>query len=55
MDGSMASQQNLSKIKLTIVALHARSNRLADTSPLMAKVLALLPSLKPGKIVKVTA
>ena len=52
MDGSMASQQNLSKIKLAIVALRAPSNRLADTSPLMAKVLALLPTLKPGKDVK---
>lgn len=55
MDGSMASQQNLSKIKLAIVALRAPSNRLADTSPLMPKVLALLPTLKPGKVVKVSA
>ena len=55
MDGSMASQQNLSKIKLAIVALRASSNRLADTSPLMSKVLSLLPTLKPGKVVKVSA
>ena len=55
MDGSMASQQNLSKIKIAIVALRARSNRLADTSPLMPKVLALLTTLKPGKVVKVSA
>ena len=55
MDSSMVSQQNLSKVKIAIVALHARSNRLADTSPLMPKVLALLPTLKPGKVVKVSA
>ena len=55
MDGSMASQQNLSKIKLAIVALRAPSNRLADTSPLMPKVLAILPALKPGKVVRVSA
>ena len=55
MDGSMASQQNLSKIKIAIVALRAPSNRLEDTSPLMPKVLALLPTLKPGKVVKVSA
>ena len=54
MDGSMASQQNLSKIKIAIVALRARSNRLADTSPLMPKVLAVLATLKPGKVVKVS-
>jgi predicted nuclease of predicted toxin-antitoxin system len=53
MDGSMSSQQNLSKLKLAIVALRARSNRLADTSPLMSKVLTLLPALKSGKVVKV--
>ena len=55
MDGSMASQQNLAKIRLTIVALRASSNRLQDTSPLMPKVLALLPTLKPGRVVKVGA
>jgi predicted nuclease of predicted toxin-antitoxin system len=54
MDGSMSSQQNLSKLKIAIVALRAKSNRLADTSPLMPKVLALLPTLKPGKVVKVS-
>jgi predicted nuclease of predicted toxin-antitoxin system len=55
MDGSMSSQQNLSKLKIAIVALRAPSNRLADTSPLMPKVLALLPTLKLGKVVKVSA
>jgi predicted nuclease of predicted toxin-antitoxin system len=55
MDSSMISQQNLSKIKLAIVALRAPSNRLADTSPLVPKILALLPALKPGKVVKVSA
>lgn len=55
MDGSMVSQQNLSKIKIAIIALRAPSNRLADTSPLMPNVLAVLPALKPGKVVKVSA
>ena len=55
MDGAMASQQNLARIRLAIVALRAPSNRLQDTSPLMPKVLALLPTLKPGKVVKVSA
>ena len=55
MDSSMISQQNLGKIKIAIVALRSPSNRLADTSPLMLKVLALLPALKPGNVVKVSA
>lgn len=55
MDGSMASQQNLAQLHLAIVALSASSNRLEDTSPLMPKVLAVLPSLKPGRVVKIRA
>jgi predicted nuclease of predicted toxin-antitoxin system len=55
MDGSMASQQNLAKIKLSIIALRAPSNRLADTSPLMPKVIALFPKLKPGTVSKISA
>ena len=55
MDGSMASQQNLARLRLGIVALRAPSNRLQDTSPLMPKVLALLPTLKPERVVKVSA
>ena len=55
MDGSMTAQQNRARLRLAIVALRAPSNRLADTSPLMPKVLALLPALKPGKVVKVSA
>ena len=55
MDGSMASQQNLAQVRLALVALRAPSNRLQDTSPLMPKVLALLPTLKPGRVVRVAA
>jgi predicted nuclease of predicted toxin-antitoxin system len=54
MDGAMASQQNIAKFRLCVVALRARSNRLDDTSPLMPKVLALLSSIKLGSVVKVT-
>lgn len=55
MDGSMASQQDLAKLRLAIVALRAPTNRLADTSPLMGKVLVLLPTLKPGKVTRVSS
>jgi predicted nuclease of predicted toxin-antitoxin system len=55
MDNPMVSQQNLSKLQIVIVVLRAPSNRLADTSPLMPHVLALLPGLKPGKVMRVTA
>ena len=55
MDGSMASQHNLAKLRLAIVALRAPSNRLADTSPLVRKVLGMLPTLRPGRVVRVSA
>jgi predicted nuclease of predicted toxin-antitoxin system len=50
MDGSMPSQQNLAKFNIALIALHAPSNRLEDTSHLMAQVLALLPGVQPGTV-----
>ena len=50
MDGNMVHQQNIAQQSLAIVALRASSNRLADTHPLMAPLLALLPDLKPGTL-----
>ena len=55
MDSSMVAEQNLARFRIAIVALRAPSNRLADTSPLIPKVLALLPTLKPGKVARVMA
>ena len=50
MDSNMIHQQKLSKYRIAVVALQARSNRLADTRPLMPKVLAALPGLRPGTL-----
>ena len=50
MDGNIEFQQNYARLRLAIVALRARSNRLRDTEPLMPKVLALLPTLQPGTV-----
>ena len=48
MDSNMVHQQNLAMYRIAVIALKARSNRLADTRPLMPKVLAALPNTKPG-------
>ena len=48
MDKGIPHQQYLTRYKIAIVGLSARSNRLADTRPLMPKVLALLPALRHG-------
>jgi predicted nuclease of predicted toxin-antitoxin system len=50
MDSNMVHQQNIGKYNIAVVALRARSNRLADTRPLMPALLDLLPQLKPGTV-----
>jgi predicted nuclease of predicted toxin-antitoxin system len=50
MDSNMRHQQNLQKFQIAIIVLQAPSNRLADTRPLMARVLTVLPTAKPGTI-----
>jgi len=54
MDSNMAHQLDLSGFQIAVIALSARSNRLADTRPLMPKVLAVLPGLEPGTLTVVT-
>jgi hypothetical protein len=54
-DRNLSFQQNAAEFSISIVVLEAKGIQLHHTIPLIAKVLALLPSLKPGKIVKVTA
>jgi len=50
MDSNMVHQQNIGKYKIAVVALQARSNRLADTRPLLPALIALLPQVKPGTV-----
>ncbi len=53
MDGNIEFQQNYARLRLAIIALRARSNRLRDTEPLMPKLLALLPAFRPGTMAAV--
>jgi len=50
MDSNLPYQQNLSKHRIAVIALRAASNRLADTRPLMPKLLATLPGIRPGTL-----
>jgi len=54
MDSNMVHQQNLARFRIAVIALQAPSNRLADTRPLMPKVLLLLPGIKPGTLALVS-
>ena len=50
MDSNMVHQQNIGQYAISVVALRAQSNRLANTRPLMLDLLALLPNIKPGTV-----
>jgi predicted nuclease of predicted toxin-antitoxin system len=52
-DRNLSFQQNVPSLALALVVLKAESIRLVHTRPLMPKLLATLPSLKPGQIVRI--
>ena len=55
MDRGITHQQNLAGVDLVIVLLEARSNRLADLTPLVEEAEAALSKARPGEVVRVTA
>ncbi len=48
MDTNIAFQQNLVASPIKVIVLRAPSNRLADTRPLMPKLLQALPYIQTG-------
>lgn len=55
MDRGIPHQQNLTGVDLVIMLLEARSNRLADLTPLVKGAEAALSKARPGEVVRVTA
>jgi len=53
-DRNLTFQQNTGKLLIAVVVLEGEGIQLHRTLTLMPKVLALLPALKPGQVVKVT-
>ena len=47
-DSNISRQQNVTRFRIAVIVLKAQSNRLADTRPLMPKVLAVLPGIQAG-------
>lgn len=52
-DGSLPYQQNLTRLRLAIVVLRARSTRLATLLPLMPELRRRLPSLRAGHVLEI--
>lgn len=50
-DGGIFHEQNIKSLPLAVIALRARTNRLADTRSLMPEVLRMLGSVQPGTLV----
>ena len=49
-DRNLSFQQNLPAFAIAVIVLHASSNRLADLKPLVAELLACIPSAKKGAV-----
>jgi hypothetical protein len=54
-DRKLPSQQYLTKYKLSVVVLAVRINKLEHLIPLVSRILAVLPSLKPGTAIYLEA
>ena len=52
-DRNLSFQQNTTQFRIAVVVLEAAGIQLHHTLPLMPKVLALPPTLKPGEVVRV--
>ena len=53
-DLNLTSQQQLSKFRIAVIVLKAKSIQLNDTLPLMSQVLVAIPTLQPGEILELT-
>jgi hypothetical protein len=54
-DQNLEFQQNLAGSRLGVIVLVASSNALEDLLPLVPKLLAAIPTTKPGTVVRVPA
>ncbi|MDQ6631466.1 MAG: hypothetical protein M3Y82_06875 [Verrucomicrobiota bacterium] len=54
-DRNLAFQQNLIEISIAVVVLETKGIQLHHTLPLMPRVLAIFPTLKPGQVVRISA
>ena len=52
-DQQLQYQQNLSTVSLAVIVLAARSNRYEDLLPLVADVMKVLKTIRPGEVVVV--
>jgi len=49
-DRNLSFQQNVYGLRVAVVVLHARTNRLSDFLPLIPDLLTAIESAKPGDV-----
>jgi len=49
-DKNLVRQQDLTGLRIAVIVLRARSNKVEDLGPLVPHVLALLASVQPGTV-----
>jgi predicted nuclease of predicted toxin-antitoxin system len=54
-DQGIPHQQNISRLRIGIILLEARSNRYADVAPLMEEVNDKIRQITDGKLITVTS
>ena len=54
-DRNLAFQQNIGGLRLAVIVLRAKTNRLADLKPLVPALLRALDAAKPGALISVEA
>jgi hypothetical protein len=52
-DRNLVLQQNVTAAAVAVLVVHARTNRITELRPLMAKVVAILPKVAQGHVVHV--
>jgi hypothetical protein len=52
-DRNLSFQQNIAGLSITVIVLHAKSNRLADIRTLVPDILTAIKKARPGLIEKI--
>ena len=52
-DQSVAFQQNLRDLRIVVVVLVATTNRIESLRPLVPSLLKILPTAKPGQVLRI--
>jgi hypothetical protein len=52
-DQNIPAQQNFSAFNISLIIIHAKSNRYEDLIPFVPKILSSLANISPGSVVRI--